>query len=73
MAVLKQGDYVLWQDGSLSGVGRVSIVEEGIAHYSTYVWVKGLANKSPDVKHLPIEYCTKIDPAIAKVYGHDNV
>lgn len=79
VVVLKQGDWVLWQDGDTSGVGRIATIDEGIAHYSTYVYIVspesyGNPLGRPDkVMHLSIEHCTKIDPAIAKIYGHNNV
>ena len=79
MVVLRQGDWVLWQDGGESGIGRISMIEEALEHYSTYVYVaspEAYGNpitRSKKLMRLPIKCCTKIDAAIAKVYGHNNV
>lgn len=67
MAVLKQGDYVLWEFNGSSGVGRVLLVD--IDH----VWV--LDKWRSDGVDLDAHYakktkCTKIDPAVAKLYGN---
>jgi hypothetical protein len=42
MVVLRQGDWVLWQHGGESGIGCISIIEEALEHYSTYVYVANL-------------------------------
>ena len=74
MAVLKQGDWVLWQDEGCSGVARVCAIAEGKHVFLVSPEVYGNPIAYPKYPmNLPIECCTKIDPAIAKVYGHNNV
>lgn len=75
---LKQGDWVLWQKDGKRGVGRVYLVV-GSEDGSTYAWVmdpEHYGNPLAPAKYrrnINTNDCTKIDPAIAKVYGHNNV
>lgn len=68
MAVLKQGDVVLWQSDGTSGVGTISLTDGRVC------WIKGVPSpiKQHDLHFVDAKNCTKITPAIAKLYLNSN-
>lgn len=67
VAVLKQGDYVLWEFNGSSGVGRVLLEDPEI------VWIMDSWRSDGldiDAHYIEKTKCTKIDPAVAKLYGN---
>jgi hypothetical protein len=68
MVVLKQGDVVLWQSDGTSGVGTVSLTDGKVC------WIKGVPSpiKQHDIHFVAVKNCTKITPAIAKLYLNSN-
>lgn len=66
---LKQGDVVLWQSDGTSGVGTISLTDGKVC------WIKGVPSpllNNYGIHFVAVENCTKITPAIAKLYLNSN-
>lgn len=70
--LIRQDDYVMWEHGGYSGVGRVVAVERGGRNPVAYVLDTTQPLLEADIKVRPVNQCTKIDPAVAKLFENSN-
>jgi len=69
---IKPGDYVRWEHDGHSGVGKVLAIETSGAKPAMWIVRIGGKHHRLEAYCCFVSQCTKIDPAVAKLFEDSN-